>query len=447
MTTLAIATNPHILDLNVANKPHQPQKRITQVIHIVAIVALALVATAFAAIGGLLISGIAAAIISGVAAAAVATLSAILYKVVVSRQTPKAEQKALVSTTPASPAHPETYNVDWVSFWTSKFKSMTRNLLYDFGCTVTEEIKWQPTGEPELDSVKREIIAYIRERQDSVGLRVLPTHNAIFDKCNNEFNILVTSYFILEAEKELSQQNAKSVVNNKIVNGLKSELEHFKSKLDCLMEEDLRLQKQNSFGIPFLNSICYDNFSFLPLVPIWAKYSQNLAAQEQSFGKTPLMANVDRGRNAYVAELLRQVQHCKYPKDFINIQDKFGMTALHYVAGKAAHKSKVPSNAELAEQLIRMGASQVIQNKEGNTPLHIAALRRNLEMIQSLVTVNQDPNLLRIKNNSGQAPVDLLKLSFEEAKQILLAMGIAFLDKKEFEDQNNLIEVEKYIKI
>lgn len=71
----------------------------------------------------------------------------------------------------------------------------------------------------------------------------------------------------------------------------------------------------------------------------------------------------------------------------INLQDKFGNTALHHCL------TYYPNNREILQRLIRANSDATIVDKYGKTPLHIAARRtKDVNIIHDL-TVISDPNV------------------------------------------------------
>jgi len=83
------------------------------------------------------------------------------------------------------------------------------------------------------------------------------------------------------------------------------------------------------------------------------------------------------------------------------------------------------------KKLVECGANVNIQDSNGNTPLHLAYLRRDQEMIKFLEDNGADKNC---KNHNGKSPSDMSDKSYEEAFDLLNDQtGEKFiLDKNKF---------------
>ena len=69
----------------------------------------------------------------------------------------------------------------------------------------------------------------------------------------------------------------------------------------------------------------------------------------------------------------------------LDLQDKYGNTALHYAA--------YCNHTEIAQALIAAGAEKNLQNKSGNTALHWAARDNHTETAQALIAAGAKINL------------------------------------------------------
>ena len=123
------------------------------------------------------------------------------------------------------------------------------------------------------------------------------------------------------------------------------------------------------------------------------------------FGNTPLVWAIANARNTTAMKMLHVVQAKKIPLQ-LNLLDKDGQkTVLHLILAKGYRKTdsaKNPllySNLQLAEEVIKMGADVNVQDIFGNTPLHIACLRRDYEAIQLLLK-NGAKSTIRNKHNA-----------------------------------------------
>lgn len=152
------------------------------------------------------------------------------------------------------------------------------------------------------------------------------------------------------------------------------------------------------------------------------------------------MAAIANAFNAVAMKILK-VGGCKE----VNLQDQIvGNTALHIAIGKgykkeSAHGQQLKySNAELAKVLVENGADINLVNKAGNTPIHLAFLHRDLEMISYLIAKGAR---LDIKNNNNQSPLDMLNLNYQQAYDILKGTVFIFLlDETVFKDNLEIIK-------
>ena len=71
------------------------------------------------------------------------------------------------------------------------------------------------------------------------------------------------------------------------------------------------------------------------------------------------------------------------PKAFINMQDKYGQTALH--------RSVTKQEYSRTKTLLENGAVVSVQDKEGDSPLHMAVRSDNLEICR-IVVAAQSPS-------------------------------------------------------
>ena len=122
-----------------------------------------------------------------------------------------------------------------------------------------------------------------------------------------------------------------------------------------------------------------------------------------------------------VNELLREVCHYGHADVVrllqqhgadINTVDDESNTLLHYACGQAANEGDTLPGLEkkrqlLIWQLLEAGLSLNARNKDGNTPLHLAAQHQAYEVIPLLLAAGADH---QAKNEEGRTPVSLLRL-------------------------------------
>lgn len=111
-------------------------------------------------------------------------------------------------------------------------------------------------------------------------------------------------------------------------------------------------------------------------------------------------------------------------------------------------RTLTPSNFQLAEKLLSLGANDMIDYAEpskGNTALHIAYARRDFKAIELLIRFGAS---LNIDNLEGKKPVEMLKLSFKEAQKLLqfhtspdCHPNTFYLERQEFQNEQNLIKI------
>jgi len=148
---------------------------------------------------------------------------------------------------------------------------------------------------------------------------------------------------------------------------------------------------------------------------------------------TPLMMAISNANNDSAMEIIRAT-----PNNDPSLNTQCGPTRpLHLVLIKgytdvSRQKQQLAfTNATLAKELLEKGADPNLTCKDGNTALHIACARRDVEMIRLLLEHRADRN---IQNGAGQTSFRLLSQSYEEANTFLENLtGHFLLDKAAFE--------------
>ncbi|GBL79808.1 Putative ankyrin repeat protein RF_0381 [Araneus ventricosus] len=102
------------------------------------------------------------------------------------------------------------------------------------------------------------------------------------------------------------------------------------------------------------------------------------------------------------AELEQILDFLNY-KENPNLTDFFGTTLLHFAV--VDHHD----NFDIVEKLIKAGADVNAQNNCKQTPLHLAVLRHNLKVIDTLIAYDADINITELKGNTAlHFAIDLL---------------------------------------
>lgn len=134
------------------------------------------------------------------------------------------------------------------------------------------------------------------------------------------------------------------------------------------------------------------------------------------WGNTPLLWSIANANNEMALEILNYQQN-------INAQDSLFSqnTALHLAIAKGyqnmsqdGQRLKV-SNLKLVKRMVELGADVNVQNGNGNTPLHLACLRRDILMVESILAKN--PNIQSL-NKEGKTPLQMLQKTYGEALKI-----------------------------
>lgn len=148
----------------------------------------------------------------------------------------------------------------------------------------------------------------------------------------------------------------------------------------------------------------------------------SLNEQDRDFGNTPLLWAVANARNYFARELMN------HPQNF-NLLG-CGNSALHLVVAKgyrdvsADGARLLVSNVELAQKLVDVGADVNLVGAHGFTPVQIAYLKRDVEMIKILYKGGAD---LEMTTKDGSSCRDLWDLDDATAESVLGTIGCPVL--------------------
>lgn len=156
---------------------------------------------------------------------------------------------------------------------------------------------------------------------------------------------------------------------------------------------------------------------------------------------TPLVwaiANAQQGKTRYLIRKMKE-RNCGF-----DTRCEFGNTALHILVGKG-YRSKSESGEPfdcfpIVRDMLEAGAYVNVTDEERNTPLHLAALRRDYDLCKLLIEHGASED---VRNNQGKTPQDLLECSHGEACAFLERRVVVYsLDSSAFFDAGNLSKIQ-----
>ena len=158
-----------------------------------------------------------------------------------------------------------------------------------------------------------------------------------------------------------------------------------------LLDNNANVNIRTSRGETPLHRACINNaYNRVKIVYELIKHGANIEARDKD-GLTPLMYAARANNVNYINALMLN-------KAYAYAQDNEGNTALHY----AAQKKDIEGKSHALRFLLRRGVDPNIRNKEGLTPLHLAAYFENQHAIYLL----KDYGASRyIRNNEGITPL------------------------------------------
>ncbi len=274
-----------------------------------------------------------------------------------------------------------------------------------FGVMKTISVLWKKLHLTQAKNPKQQIVKKIFDKNISTPLKEVTIKEQKLP-AKTEWSFEETEDF-----KELirigDEENAKRILKEKdpnLIFEFDGTILHFIAKLDRPVEFVKILKDQ---GIDF--------------------------SKKDRFGNTALMWAIANANNTMAKEIIELGGVA-----VINEQDdRLSKSApLHLLIVKGYKDKSCDgetleySNAYLVKLLIDKGADVNICNGDGDTPLHLAVLRRNVEMVDCLL---KHGARLDIKNKKGETPLDQLKKTFDSAKSVLCSTTAMLLfDKNEF---------------
>ncbi|XP_048245472.1 uncharacterized protein LOC124115991 [Haliotis rufescens] len=206
------------------------------------------------------------------------------------------------------------------------------------------------------------------------------------------------------AQQVISQQNFGIEGRTLLLEASKRSIESVQLLLDC--GADVNAVDTNRYTI-LHSHIIYSNLAVLNV--ILSRMTCPLPEYRDSSSETPLHIASANGDMECFTLLLKQYPH-------VNVRTTKGSTALHLAILSEIGK------AEKVQTLIQAGTDITITDNDGNSPLHLAAVGNNIQIVKKLIDTGANVNQ---GNNDGNTPLHLA-LSTRSTKacvKILLKMG------------------------
>ncbi len=211
---------------------------------------------------------------------------------------------------------------------------------------------------------------------------------------NSNFSTIKKIQINKRLRKEISEIKNKekyepTMTNILLVNAIKNNL---KKEVENLLKNGVDLNQYDTFGkTPLIYAIINSNFT---LITTLIKYGANVNLP-------------DKGNN-FPLHYVFYYKNCDFYNIFKllldsgadpNVQNKQGETPLHLAIKYGCIK--------IAQILLKYGANPDIQNRDGNTPLHLAVKLENTAAVKILLKNRANPNITNFK---GLTPLELAKI-------------------------------------
>lgn len=179
--------------------------------------------------------------------------------------------------------------------------------------------------------------------------------------------------------------------------------------LDCLNKQFPELNASTLFW-----RLAKNDRSTKPYMDYFLDHAQVDFNEQGMLGNTALIWAIANANNGTALSILEHAGKGSY----LNIRGGSGNTALHLLIAKGYENISREgqflecSNLTLIKKIIELGCEVNIANAMGNTPLHLACLRRDPEMIALLLKAKAKKDVL---NRDGLSPKELLNVGYQTA--------------------------------
>lgn len=163
-------------------------------------------------------------------------------------------------------------------------------------------------------------------------------------------------------------------------------------------------------------------------IEVLAKHGADFTLQDEFDGNTPILWAIANASMAMAIEMLKHGPKGSAAREYLN-KKGCGNTALHLAVGKGQEGSREPNRA-IARMIVDLGADIDMQNRQGNTALHLACLRRDPDMIQFLLERGAKTNL---RNADGKTAEEMMATAYDKACEILAHTSPFSLSSRLFE--------------